>query len=81
MSGTDVPRDDGPGDGAPIAAPATAYVVYTDGSCKPNPGPGGWAYVIAHSDETREESGEEGIEQDTVSPPGRSWQSSTRNEQ
>jgi len=63
-----VPPDDGPGDGAPIAAPSAAYVVYTDGSCKPNPGVGGWAYVLTHNDETREDSGVDGIEQDTVSP-------------
>jgi len=25
------------------------YVVYTDGSCIPNPGPGGWAYEIRNS--------------------------------
>ena len=35
MSGVDAPRDDEPGDDARIDAPATAYVVYTDGSCKP----------------------------------------------
>jgi len=67
MSAVDAPRDDGPGDGAPITDPATVYVVYTDGSCKPNPGPGGWAYVLMYGDETWEESGEEGIEEDTVS--------------
>ncbi len=39
MSGTDVPRADGLGDGAPIAASATTYVVYTDGSCSPIPAP------------------------------------------
>ncbi len=49
MSGVDVPRDDGPGDGAPIDDLAAAYVVYTDGSCKPNPGPGGWAAAVAPS--------------------------------
>jgi len=68
MNSTGVPRDDGPGGGAPIADLTATYVVYTDGSCKPNPGLGGWAYVCAHGDETREGSGEEGIEQDTVSP-------------
>ncbi len=68
--GADAIHDDGPGGGGgtPIVDPAAAYVVYTDGSCKPNPGPGGWAYVLAHGDETREETGEEGVEQDTVSP-------------
>jgi len=68
MSDAGAPRDDGPRGDTSIAGPAAAYVVYTDGSCKPNPGAGGWAYVFAHGDETREESGEEGIEQDTVSP-------------
>jgi len=68
MSGVDAPRDDGPGDGAPIDDLAAAYVVYTDGSCKPNPGPGGWAYVLMYGDETWHESGEEGIEEGTVSP-------------
>ena len=68
MSGADASRDDGTGNGAPSAAPAAGYVVYTDGSCKPNPGVGGWAYVLMHGDEMREESGVDGIEQDTVSP-------------
>jgi ribonuclease HI len=27
--------------------PAGAAVVYTDGACKGNPGPGGWAWVLA----------------------------------
>ena len=58
----------GQGGDALIVDPVTAYVVYTDGSCKPNPGVGGWAYVLMHGDETREDSGMDGIEQDTVSP-------------
>jgi len=68
MSGVDAPRAVVRGAVARSAAPATAYIVYTDGSCKTNPGPGGWAYVLTHGDETQEETGEEGIEQDTVSP-------------
>jgi ribonuclease HI len=68
MSDADTPREDGPGAGGLIANPAAAYVVYTDGSCKPNPGAGGWAYVLTHGDDTQEDSGVDGIEQDTVSP-------------
>jgi ribonuclease HI len=35
------------------------YVVYTDGGCDPNPGPGGWAALIIHSKTRRELSGAE----------------------
>lgn len=33
--------------------------LYTDGACKGNPGPGGWAYILRHpkSGQEREESG------------------------
>jgi ribonuclease HI len=36
--------------------------LYTDGACKGNPGPGGWAYVLKHpaSGKEREDSGGEG---------------------
>ncbi len=36
--------------------------IYTDGSCKPNPGPGGWGAVILSSDDERyyEKNGSEG---------------------
>lgn len=33
--------------------------IYTDGSCLGNPGPGGWAAVIHHGEETVEISGNE----------------------
>lgn len=35
--------------------------LYTDGACKGNPGPGGWAYILEHpaSGKLREESGGE----------------------
>lgn len=33
--------------------------IYTDGSCLGNPGPGGWAAVIHHGDETVEIKGHE----------------------
>lgn len=32
-------------------------VIYTDGGCKPNPGPGGWAALLIFGDVTRELSG------------------------
>lgn len=34
-----------------------SITVYTDGGCAGNPGPGGWAYVIAVDGERRMESG------------------------
>ena len=33
-----------------------SYVLYTDGGCAPNPGPGGWAFVLDRSDGHRFES-------------------------
>ena len=35
------------------------YIVYTDGSCIPNPGPGGWGAVIIENGLPRELSGKE----------------------
>ena len=32
-------------------------VLYTDGGCSPNPGPGAWAYILKDGDGTREGSG------------------------
>jgi len=32
------------------AMPDSDYIVYTDGACSGNPGPGGWAAVIRHQD-------------------------------
>ena len=29
------------------------FIIYTDGSCIPNPGPGGWAYEIRDQDENK----------------------------
>lgn len=33
-----------------------SYVLYTDGGCAPNPGPGGWAFVLDQADGERLES-------------------------
>ena len=35
------------------------YVIYTDGGCDPNPGPGGWAALILHDGKRQEISGAE----------------------
>ncbi len=35
------------------------YLIYTDGACSGNPGPGGWAAVIIHGAEEEEISGKE----------------------
>jgi ribonuclease HI len=34
--------------GGPRAADAEVTVVYTDGACSGNPGPGGWAWAVPH---------------------------------
>ena len=39
--------------------PAEDYIVYTDGACSGNPGPGGWGAVIRHGDREEEISGGE----------------------
>jgi len=35
--------------------PQQEYMIYTDGACSPNPGPGGWGAVIIGPDETAQE--------------------------
>lgn len=35
----------------------TAVTIYTDGSCEPNPGRGGWGAVLLYADVAREASG------------------------
>ena len=34
-------------------------IIYTDGACSGNPGPGGWGCVLIHGQRTRELSGGE----------------------
>jgi ribonuclease HI len=36
----------------------SALVVYTDGACSGNPGPGGWAWAVAPDGESNESGGE-----------------------
>ena len=36
---------------------AAAVEVWTDGGCKPNPGPGGWAAILRYGGTERELSG------------------------
>jgi ribonuclease HI len=38
-------------------APTDIVSIWTDGGCKPNPGPGGWAAVLRFRDTVRELSG------------------------
>lgn len=38
--------------------PAAAVVVYTDGACSGNPGPGGWGWAVAPDGEPRGSGGE-----------------------
>ena len=35
-------------------------VLYTDGGCSPNPGPGAWAFILKDGDEKREAAGARG---------------------
>ena len=39
--------------------PPEAVEIWTDGGCKPNPGPGGWGAVLRYKDHLRELSGAE----------------------
>ncbi|HVU64420.1 MAG TPA: ribonuclease HI [Phycisphaerales bacterium] len=44
-------------------APLPHVLLFTDGACSGNPGPGGWAYILRHvaSSKEREESGGEAM--------------------
>jgi len=46
-------------------AAAAEVVLFTDGACSGNPGPGGWAYILRHPDSGREAS-DSGAERDTT---------------
>jgi ribonuclease HI len=39
----------------------TPVVIYTDGACSRNPGPGGWAAILTYGDSCREISGGEAV--------------------
>lgn len=39
----------------------TEVLMYTDGACSGNPGPGGWAYLLEHNGRRKEGSGSEAI--------------------
>ena len=41
-----------------MTTPRAAHVVYTDGACAGNPGPGGWAWATAPDGELRDSGGE-----------------------
>jgi ribonuclease HI len=42
-----------------VTAPAKTVVVFTDGACSGNPGPGGWAAILSYNGRERELSGGE----------------------
>lgn len=42
------PRKTGGAGSAPGSATVPEVILYTDGACKGNPGPGGWAYILVH---------------------------------
>lgn len=51
--------DPDPGRAAPPGAgPAAPIVVYTDGACSGNPGPGGWAWAVAPEGDPHGSGGE-----------------------
>jgi ribonuclease HI len=48
------------GDEQPAPGPTKAVVIYTDGACSGNPGPGGWGAILTHGTHRKELSGGEG---------------------
>ena len=44
---------------APTEAPRAVVEIWTDGGCKPNPGPGGWAAILRFGKAEKELSGAE----------------------
>ncbi len=60
------PPDDGPDEAAPQEdrrAPSAGLpqvVLFTDGACRGNPGPGGWAYILRHPASGSEKEGSGG---------------------
>ena len=40
---------------------ATAVVIYTDGACSGNPGPGGWGAILIYGEHRKEISGGEAL--------------------
>jgi ribonuclease HI len=48
-----------PDEPAPPEAPRPTVEIWTDGGCKPNPGPGGWGALLRFGETERELSGAE----------------------
>ena len=44
-------------DGTPASSKTEPVMIWTDGGCKPNPGPGGWGAVLVFRGRERELSG------------------------
>lgn len=42
-------------------APLPAVILFTDGACRGNPGPGGWAYILRHPKTGAEKVGSGGL--------------------
>jgi ribonuclease HI len=47
------------------ATSAPQVVLFTDGACRGNPGPGGWAYILRHPSTGVEKEGSGGVPQTT----------------
>ena len=45
--------------------PAEEVILFTDGACTGNPGPGGWAYILRHSPTGKEQRGSGGAAETT----------------
>ncbi|NNJ26914.1 Ribonuclease H [Planctomycetes bacterium LzC2] len=41
-------------------APVPAVTLFTDGACRGNPGPGGWAFILRHDSSGKEKEGSGG---------------------
>lgn len=67
-AGTNGNAAPGPADAAAAAAeggPRPRVLLYTDGACSGNPGPGGWAYVLKHPGTGKVREGSGGAAQTT----------------
>ena len=48
-------------DAAGVSTAAEPVMIWTDGGCKPNPGPGGWAAILVFRGQEKEFSGAEPV--------------------
>ena len=52
-----MPTDSDDASAAPATAAPAPVEIWTDGGCKPNPGPGGWAAILRYGGHERELTG------------------------